>query len=334
MPSTGRDALIAPVHVVAGLLRDGGRIFITRRHAAAHQGGLWEFPGGKLAPGEDVYRGLVRELDEELGIVVRSAHPFTRVHYVYPERPVLLDVWSITSFDGIPHGREGQGACWREIGALLPSEFPPADRPVLRRLQLPRLYVISDVARYGPDAFKAKLERALMAGARLVQLREPAFDTETFCAYAREMGALCHRYGAKLLINADPGLVAACGADGVHLTARRLAALTARPVAPDLLVGASCHDLAELQQAQAIEADFALLSPVRPTPSHPQAAPLGWEAFQALCGATHMPVYALGGLRADDAPRALRAGAVGVAMISGIWQAEDIESAVKAVLAG
>lgn len=333
MPSTGRDALIAPVHVVAGLLRDGERIFITRRHAAAHQGGLWEFPGGKLAPGEDVYHGLARELEEELGIILRSAHPFTRVHYVYPERPVLLDVWNIASFDGIPHGREGQDVCWREIGALLPSEFPPADRPVLRRLQLPRLYVISDVARYGPDVFTAKLERALAAGARLVQLREPTFDTQTYCAYAREIASLCHRYGAKLLINADPGLVSACGADGVHLTARRLATLSARPLAPDLLVGASCHDPAELQQAQAIEVDFALLSPVKSTPSHPQAAPLGWEAFETLCGATHTPVYALGGIRPDDGPRARRAGAIGVAMISGIWQVEDIEAAVKTALA-
>ena len=333
MPSTDRDRLIGPVHVVAGLLRDGNRVFIARRHAAAHQGGLWEFPGGKVASGEEVYRGLAREMEEELGIIVRSAQPFTRIHYIYPERPVLLDVWQITTFDGTPHGREGQEACWREISALLPSEFPPADRPILRRLQLPQLYVLSDVARYGPAAFKAKLERALAAGVRMVQLREPTFDPDAYCAYAREVASLCHRYGAKLLINADPELVVACSADGVHLTARRLAALNARPLGPDLLVGASCHDSIELQQAQGIEIDFALLSPVKPTPSHPHAVPLGWNVFQTLCGATHIPVYALGGMRADDAPQARRAGAVGVAMISGIWQAEDIEGAVKTALA-
>lgn len=334
MPSTDRDAVTAPLHVVAGIVRDGGRVFITRRHAAAHQGGMWEFPGGKLAPGEDAQQGLARELAEELGIVVRGARPYTRIHYVYPERAVLLDVWHVTAFDGQPHGREGQEACWREIAALRPSEFPPADRPILRRLQLPPLHVISDATRFGGDAFPAKLERALAAGASLIQLREPSLDDDAYRAYARVLVPLCRRYGARLLLNANPSAVAACGADGVQLPARRLVALSARPLAPDLLVGVSCHNLAELKQAEAIEADFALLSPVNPTRSHPQAAPLGWDRFRALCAQTHLPVYALGGLRADDARAARDAGAVGLAMISGVWEAGDIERAVRTAIAG
>lgn len=332
MPSTDRNGLTSPVHVAVGLVRDGTRVFITRRPAAAHQGGLWEFPGGKLAAGEDVSQGLARELHEELGITVRSAEPFTRVHYVYPERAVLLDVWHVTAYDGTPHGREGQAASWREIESLLPSEFPPADRPILRRLQLPRLCVISDAARYGRDAFKTKLERALVAGVRLVQLREPELDADAYGAYARELSRLCHRYQAKLLINADPDRVAACNADGVQLNARRLVSLAARPIAPDLLVGASCHDRAELEHAAAIGADFALLSPVRPTASHPHAAPLGWDAFRALAATAPLPVYALGGLRAGDVARARRAGAIGIAMISGVWQADSIEAAVTTAL--
>lgn len=333
MPSTGRDA-VAPVHVVVGLLCDEDRVFITRRHAASHQGGLWEFPGGKLAPGEDARAGLARELNEELGIVVRDAQPYTQVHYVYPERAVLLDVWRITAFTGTAHGREGQEACWRNVGALLPSEFPPADRPILRRLQLSPLYLISDAERLGLDGFRNSLEQALIAGARLVQLRESTFAAADYAAYARDIARLCHRYGAKLLLNADPRVVAECGADGVHLNARRLAALAARPLPPDLLVGASCHDLAELQHAQAIEVDFALLSPVHPTPSHPHASPLGWPAFRALCSATHVPLYALGGLRPSDAATARKAGAAGLAMISGVWQADDIAHAVGTALAG
>lgn len=333
MPSIDRDRVTEPLHVVVGLVCDGDRVFVTRRPASAHQGGMREFPGGKLVPGEDVRHGLARELEEELGIAVRSAQPYTQVRYPYPGRAVLLDVWRVIAFDGAPHGREGQEAAWREIATLRPSEFPPADRPILRRLQLPRLYVISDAARYGPDEFKARLERALVAGVRLVQLREPTFHGETFRLYARELAILCHRYGAKLLLNADPSLVSECDADGVHLTARQLAVLGARPIAPDLLIGVSCHNGAELQRAQDIEADFAVLSPVQPTASHPRALPLGWDAFDNLTSSIHTPVYALGGLRAGDARRARQAGAIGMAMISGIWGSDDIEAAVKTALA-
>jgi len=332
MPSIDREVL-TPLHVVAGLICDGTRVFITRRHAAAHQGDLWEFPGGKLGAGEEPQQGLARELHEELGITVRSAEPYAKVHYVYPERAVLLDVWHVTAYDGVAHGCEGQAACWCDVTALRPSDFPPADRPIVRRLQLPRLYAISNAAVMGLDAFKTALERALAAGLRLVQLREPALDVDTYCAYARELAALCHRHGAKLLINADPALLAACDADGVQLSARRLASLAARPIDSNLLLGASCHNRAELARAQALEADFALLSPVMPTPSHPDAVPLGWDAFQQLCATTHLPIYALGGLATGDVERARRAGAIGAAAIRGIWEADDIAAAVKATLA-
>ncbi|MFP5350784.1 MAG: thiamine phosphate synthase, partial [Gammaproteobacteria bacterium] len=140
-------------------------------------------------------------------------------------------------------------------------------------------------------------------------------------------------YGAKLLINADPALLTACDADGVQLSARRLASLAARPIDANLLLGASCHNRAELAQAQAIEVDFALLSPVKPTPSHPDAIPLGWDAFQQLGATTHLPVYALGGLATDDIGRARQAGAIGVAAIRGVWEADDIAAAIKATLA-
>ncbi|MFP5348536.1 MAG: Nudix family hydrolase [Gammaproteobacteria bacterium] len=331
MPSIDRD--LTPLHVVAGLIWDGTRVFITRRHAAAHQGDLWEFPGGKLGAGEEPQQGLARELHEELGITVRSAEPYAKVHYVYPERAVLLDVWRVTAYDGVAHGREGQAACWRDVTALRPSDFPLADRPIVRRLQLPRLYAISNAAAVGLDAFTISLERALDAGLRLVQLREPALDVDAYCAYARKLAALCHRYGAKLLINADPALLAACEADGVQLSARRLASLAARPIEANLLLGASCHNRAELALAQAIEVDFALLSPVEPTPSHPHAIALGWDAFQQLCATTHLPVYALGGLATSDVGRARQAGAIGVAAIRGVWEADDIVAAIKTTLA-
>lgn len=329
MPNIDRSgATPETVHVAVGLLVQGARVFVARRHVRSHQGGLWEFPGGKLAQGESVRSGLARELHEELGVEVTAARPYLQVRHRYADKTVLLDVWQIEAFRGEPHGREGQDARWADIDALRPSEFPDADRPILRRLQLPPLYLISDARRFGLEGFYVRLERALAAGARLVQLREPQLELDAYHAYASDIALLCHRYGAKLMLNANPSLVAACGADGVHLNTRRLRLVDARPLDPDLLVGASCHDREELGHAQRISADLAVLSPVRPTRSHPDAVTLGWDRFAALCSETNLPVYALGGMRPEDLPSARMARAAGVAMISGMWDRQDLEAAV------
>ncbi len=171
MPKTS-DTLAA-IHVVAGVLIEGSRVCVTRRRGDVHQAGKWEFPGGKLEPDEDALTGLKRELHEELGIAVERAEPFVQLRHRYPELEVLLDVWRVHRYRGTPRARESQALAWMDIGALDPRDFPEADRPVLRRLQLPPLYLISDVQRFGLEGFAARLERALAAGARLIQLREP-----------------------------------------------------------------------------------------------------------------------------------------------------------------
>lgn len=323
MPITAVDPV---VHVAVGLLIEGANVFITRRSIERHQGGLWEFPGGKLDKDEDVRLALERELHEELGIEVQAATPFVQVRHAYPDRTVLLDVWRIERWQGAPHGREGQEARWAAIGTLTVADFPAADRPIVRRLQLPPLYLITDSRRFGGARFLSLLERALAAGARLVQLREPHLDDAAFVAQARTVAALCRRYGAKLLVNADPSLVVACGADGVHLNSRRLRALPARPLDENALVAASCHNREELEHAQNLALDFAVLGPVQPTASHPDAMALGWDKFQTLCAGLHLPVYALGGMCVDDLPQARAAGAQGLAMVRGVWSAADMET--------
>lgn len=320
------------IHVVAGVLIDNGRVCITRRRADAHQGGKWEFPGGKLDSGEARLAGLKRELHEELGIDVQAAAPFMTLQHAYRDLDVLLDVWRVTRHDGAPHGREGQELRWQAIEQLDPSEFPDADRPVLRRLQLPPLYAISDAGRLGEEEFTARLERVLAAGVRLVQLREPQWDRPRFCAYARRLAALCHRFGARLLVNAAPEIFGECEADGVHLTSARLLASTERPVSAEYWLGASCHNAAELEKAAALGADFAVLGPVQPTRSHPGAPVLGWSRFQELCRAATLPVYAIGGMRAADFAAAQANGAYGLAMISGVWDAENPEAVVRALV--
>jgi 8-oxo-dGTP diphosphatase len=320
-----------PIHVMAGLLIEHGCVCITRRRDDAHQGGKWEFPGGKLEAGEDPLTGLKRELHEELGIVVSEAAPFAQVRHVYPEVDVLLDVWRVDRYDGSPHGRETQELRWAEIARLEPAEFPDADRSVLRRLQLPPLYLLSDVEKAGREVFLRRLARALRAGARLVQLREPQMDRASFTSYARQVAALCHDCGGRFLVNADPSWVGECEADGVHLNSARLMGLSERPLTPRHWVGASCHNASELAKAEALGLDFAVLGPVRSTASHPGAATLGWERFAALCGSTVLPVYAIGGMRAADLAAARSAHGHGLAMISGVWGDPRFETVVRAL---
>jgi 8-oxo-dGTP diphosphatase len=326
-PSTG---VSSPLRVAVGILTQGGKVFITRRFPDSHQGGKWEFPGGKIEPGENTLSALKRELKEELGIEVQDARAYMQVRYAYPDREVLLDIWRISRYQGIPHGREGQEAKWFACAELPQLVFPEADRSILRRLWLPPLYLISDSQRFGKDGFLAPLERALKAGARLVQLREPHMPPDEFEDYARQIAVLCHRHGALLLLNAEPEWVSRCDADGVHLNSKRLAQYALRPLDDHFWVAASCHNAEELRQAERLGADFAVLSPVAPTSSHPGAAPLGWDAFSRLCASVNLPVYALGGMHAQDLARARQSGAQGLAMVSQIWGANSIEQAVTA----
>ena len=318
--------------VVAGVITDAdGRVLIARRSAGSHQGGKWEFPGGKKQPGESAFDALVRELMEELGIAVDTAHPLISIQHAYPDRTVQLEVWRVDRYHGIAHGREGQPVLWVAVKDLDGFEFPLADRPVLRALRLPVLYLLTDSRRFGPEAFLQHLERVLLAGARLIQLREPHLSPQDFRAYALEVVALCHRHKAQVLLNAPVECVLECGADGIHLNSRRLEQFETRPLDDRYWVAASCHDSVQVERARQLGADFIVLSPVRPTQSHPQTAPLGWDRFGVLCAAAGLPVYALGGMRVEDLGSARRAGAQGIAMLSGVWSAAVPESVVASL---
>jgi 8-oxo-dGTP diphosphatase len=114
------------IHVAAAVVVDGlGRVLVSQRPGHVHQGGLWEFPGGKLEAGETAETGLKRELHEELGITVQAARPLIRVYHAYPDKPVLLDVWRVTRYSGEPAGLEGQPIDWVAVdGANLARVLP------------------------------------------------------------------------------------------------------------------------------------------------------------------------------------------------------------------
>lgn len=314
------DFSLHRTHVVAAAIFNAhGEVLIARRPAHLHQGGLWEFPGGKVEPGEAVERALARELHEELGIEVERAQPLIRVPYDYPDKRVLLDIWRVDRFRGEPHGREGQPVAWAPPEALVRYEFPAANLPIVTAVRLPRHYLITGEPANDPVLFLAALEASLRAGVRLVQLRAKALPEDAFCALAGDALSRCRRYGARLLLNADPELVGELDADGVHLSSHRLRQFRSRPLGRDKWVAASCHDEAELEHACRIGVDFVVAGPVLPTTSHPGAPALGWEALHRLTEAATVPVYALGGMTPAHLNEAFACGAQGIAAISSLW---------------
>ncbi|RUR28278.1 Nudix family hydrolase [Vreelandella nanhaiensis] len=310
------------VHVAAAAMisADQKKVLIARRPSNVDQGGLWEFPGGKLAPYETGLEGLKRELHEELGVEIIRAQPLIRVHHEYPDKHILLDVWQVHEFAGEPFGREGQAVRWVPMEELVNYPFPAANLPILRAVMLPTEYLITmeeaDEARF--DAF---LERALQEdNIRLVQLRAKELDEAGYVARAERALKLCRQYGASLLLNGEPKLLEQVDADGIHLTSERLMELDRRPIAESKWLSASTHNQAQLSQAAVLGCDFVTLSPLRTTPSHPEVAPMGWHDFQQLVERAGMPVFALGGMTRFDANHARAVGAQGIASIRDFWK--------------
>ena len=311
------------VHVAAAALIDSDdRVLLTRRRPGSHQGGLWEFPGGKLERGESVSDGLSRELREELGIELLGHRPLIRVTHQYPELRVLLDVHLVDAWRGAPVGREGQPLAWVTRCALGDYPMPAADHPIVTALQLPAVYLITPPQVDQPAPFLDALEASLYRGARLVQLRLFDLRASRLQEIGRAVCDLCHAQQARVLLNGDPDTAAAIGADGVHLSGRALRVTRNRPVAAGHLLAASCHSPADLAHAERLGVDFALLSPVLPTRSHPDADPLGWDRFASWVSQANLPVYALGGMQTDLLATAWRHGGQGIAGIRGLWHGD------------
>lgn len=306
------------IAVVAAVLQQpDGRFLLAQRPEGKVYAGYWEFPGGKVEPGEAPLRALVRELHEELGIDVTRAHPWLIREFDYEHADVRLHFFRVRGWRGEPHGREGQAFSWQRIEAIDVAPLLPANGPILSALSIPETYGITGFAPQDRHAALLRIAGALDRGLRLVQLRGKDWPADLFADFVREAVARCHAAGARVLVNGDIRLAKLAGADGVHLTSAQLADCGSRP--DFALVGASCHDERELRRAGAIGADFAVMGPVLPTPTHPDARLLGWKGFAEMAADTRIPVFALGGLGWADREDALSAGAHGLAMMRGAW---------------
>ena len=157
---------------MAAVIRRADRaILLSLRAAGANQGGLWEFPGGKLEPGERDIDGLARELREELGIAIVRGLPVIRVLHRYPDKLVSLSVMEVTDWEGVPGGREGQEIRWVQPNELAALRFPAANLPVTAAVSLPRLALVAPTPGPCEAAFLSRLAQCLAAGVRLVLLR-------------------------------------------------------------------------------------------------------------------------------------------------------------------
>ncbi len=313
--------------VVAGVLENAqGDICLAQRPAHAHQGGLWEFPGGKREPGETAFAALQREFAEELGVQIVQARPLIHLQHDYPDKSILLDVWRIQTWQGKPWGKEGQVVRWVAKADLRKLAFPAANQAIIRAVELPDQYLITpepSAADKANTAFLQALDNSLQAGIQLLQLRAKQLSADAYARLTQQVLRQCQPYAAQLLLNAaqaTPAQVIARGAQGLQLTSTALHRYSKRPLPTEYWLAASCHTLADLQQAERVGTDFILLSPVAITASHPDSPPLGWDRFQQLAQQAHCPVYALGGMHPADRAQAQACGGQGIAAIRSLWR--------------
>ncbi|SOD41179.1 Nudix family hydrolase [Nitrosovibrio sp. Nv4] len=308
------------VEVAAGVItRPDGAFLLARRPQGKPYAGYWEFPGGKVNPDEPLLHALRRELLEELGIYVEHAYPWITRTFTYPHATVHLCFYRVVKWRGDPQPCEDQELSWQFANNTRVEPMLPANAPVLRALDLPPIYGITNAAEWGANVALARIECALQKGLRLVQIREKEMARKALHDFTSEAISLAHRHGARVLLNGDVANVDFCreaGADGIHFPSKQLMNLVKRP---DIeWCGASCHNAEELFRAQQLCMDFVVLAPVLPTLSHSGSTPLGWQKFAALTHGCPIPVYALGGLHPCDLTTAWDHGGHGIAVMRSI----------------
>ncbi len=313
------------VYVAVAVIRDEqGRLLISKRHEFQDQGGLWEFPGGKLLQGEHVIDALQREIKEETNLKLNYFRPLLKIEHTYPNKTVLLDVWlagGVDSKDAI--GTEGQEIKWVKPTELENYDFPSANYQIINALTLPKVHAITGAFENSTE-FSHKLMNALQLGTGIVQLRSKMECNESYFELSVRARLLCKQHRAKLMLNIPIEEFNYHSADGVHLTSDALMSLSLKDLIPlyqqGKLVSASTHNQKEINKANELLLDYILLSPVNETNSHPDATPLGWEKFTQLSQTAQCAVYALGGVGKDDIETTISAGGTGIAAINSLWR--------------
>ena len=193
-----------------------------------------------------------------------------------------------------------------------------------------RLYAVTDRAWVGRQTLCQQVEAALQGGVTCVQLREKHLDRDAFLAEAKQICALCRRYGVPFIVNDDLDVALACGADGIHVGQDDMpAAEVRRRAGRRLIVGVSAHTPEEARLAEAAGADYLGAGAVFGSATKTDASLLTPAGLQAVCAAVHIPVVAIGGVNARNILQLQGSGAAGTAVVSGIFGAPDITAACR-----
>jgi 8-oxo-dGTP diphosphatase len=307
------QALHNCLHVSVGVVKNpSGQLLISLRNESLHQGGLWEFPGGKVEAFETIEQALIRELKEEMDIVVQAAVPLITINHQYPDLAVQLSVFTVEHYEGEVKSCEGQPILWVSPNDLVNYSFPAANQPIITAARLPHFYAILDDA--DPMQLMVSLNTLLNKGITLIQARLKTLSVEAVEAFLKQAHPLCKAHKAWLMLNSSVTNADSFEVDGLHLTSAHLMACDHHPKTKHWLA-ASCHNLEELQHAQKIGVDFVVIAPVLPTPTHPDAKVLGWDQFAELTANINLPVYALGGMSKSDLSIVQQLGGHGIAAI-------------------
>ena len=192
------------------------------------------------------------------------------------------------------------------------------------------LYAVTDRAWTGKQTLYEQVEAALKGGVTCVQLREKALDETAFLQEARDICALCRRYGVPFIVNDNVDVAVACGADGVHVGQEDMeTGEVRRRVGDDMILGVSVHTVEEARQAVRNGADYLGLGAVFPTGTKTDADVMPGDMLRAICGAVDVPTVAIGGLNRSNILQLSGSGVDGAALVSAIFGAEDIETACR-----
>lgn len=307
------------LNVVAAVIHNPqGQILIAQRPLHKHQGGLWEFSGGKIDDGETAAQALVRELQEEIGITATQYRPLLTVEHHYSDKSVRLQIFRVTAFDGEAHGVEGQPTLWVNPQDLENYPFPAANTPIIKAAVLPDVYYITPEPHEVGGDLLTWLQARVQTGMWLV-LRAKSLSKNEYLTFSQQVAALCQQRQASLLLHHYVDLLESVPtAIGVHLPFALASTLTKIDTKDKYLV-ISTHNVEELEQAWQWGADFVTLSPVQQTLSHPEQLAMGWQNFATLMQQAKLPVYALGGMTYQDITQAQQLGAQGVAGIRDLF---------------
>ena len=192
------------------------------------------------------------------------------------------------------------------------------------------LYAVTDRAWTGEQTLYEQVEAALKGGVTCVQLREKELDETAFLQEAKDICALCRRYGMPFIVNDNVDVAIACQAAGIHVGQEDMAAgKVRRRVGDAMLLGVSVHTVEEARRAVRNGADYLGLGAVFPTSTKTDVDQMTNETLRAICDAVDVPVVAIGGINRGNLLKLSGSGVDGVALVSAIFSAEDIEDTCR-----